>query len=174
MRFAGFRCPSEINALLYDNIDWGKCRIKIWDTKRKRYRFPPIFPEVKALLYKVCCNLPAGSKHVLKHKSNVDYRRAFLDVRHDGRSSIIKKAGLETWPNLFNNLRKSCVIDLKRVHPSHVVDDWIGHTSGVSEEFYCHTIESHYDAVNSQASRLPKPSDDISEGLVENVEVTHG
>lgn len=57
----------------------------------------------------------------------------------------------QTVKKLFNNLRKSCVIDLKKKHPSHVVDDWIGHTSGVSEEFYCHTLESHYEAIQDEA-----------------------
>ena len=60
------------------------------------------------------------------------------------------------------------------MHPSHVVDDWIGHTSGVSEEFYCHTIESHYKAVSAQASRLPSSNGGLSEKMAENVEVSHG
>lgn len=66
------------------------------------------------------------------------------------------------------------MLDLKRVHPEHVVDDWIGHTTGVSREFYCHTIESHYEDVNAQKSRLPNSSGDTSERLAENAEVTHG
>lgn len=65
------------------------------------------------------------------------------------------------------------MIDLKQEHSSHVVDDWIGHTSGVSEEFYCHTVEIHYEAVNAQDSRLPNSNGETSERMAENVEVMH-
>ena len=109
--------------------------------------------------------------------TNQRYHQLFLgDKKNIG---IIKRAGLERWPNLFNNLRKSCVIDLKDEHPSHRVDDWIGHTSGVSKDFYLHTRDSDYLAVAGGVSRLlsskeNSPQNGSQELTIDNVEVSNG
>ena len=70
---------------------------------------------------------------------------------------ILKRAGLKSWPKLFNNLRASCETDLAKTHPIKAVCDWIGHSVKVAHEHYLQTTESDFDEA---VKLLPKSMPD--------------
>ncbi len=161
MRFAGFRCATELNALALADIDWEREVIKVYDTKRKQTRLVPIFPEIKPYLYTACENAPEGAVKVLPHKTNRGYRYKFLL----GGNAILKRSGLPQWENFFNNLRKSAVVDLKTKYPGFAVEDWVGHTSGVSREWYTEVNDNHFAMVKNAESSLPSQASNVPQSL---------
>jgi len=57
----------------------------------------------------------------------------------------IRRAGLQTWPRLFHNLRASCETDLMKDHPIHVVAAWIGNTPKIALAHYRQTLEGDFE-----------------------------
>ena len=49
---------------------------------------------------------------------------------------IIKRAGLEPWPKLFQNLRATREIELTAKHGIATACEWIGNTIAVAQEHY--------------------------------------
>ena len=57
---------------------------------------------------------------------------------------IITKAGHESWPRLFQNLRASCETDWVDKYPAHAVAKWLGHSPKVATEHYLMSREHHF------------------------------
>jgi hypothetical protein len=57
---------------------------------------------------------------------------------------IIKRAGLLTWPKMWQNLRSSCETDLSASAPLHVACAWIGNSTNVAMKHYLQVTESHF------------------------------
>ena len=49
---------------------------------------------------------------------------------------IIRRAGLEPWPKLLQNLRASRATELANEFPAHVVAAWLGHLTLVANKHY--------------------------------------
>ena len=62
--------------------------------------------------------------------------------------------GCTTSPALFNNLRKSAVIDAHDWLPPHVCDSWIGHSETVFKDHYAQVTEEHFKAAQNRSSRV--------------------
>jgi hypothetical protein len=58
---------------------------------------------------------------------------------------LIRRAGLQTWPRLFQNLRASCETDLMQNHPIHVVTAWIGNTPKIALGHYLQTLDADFE-----------------------------
>lgn len=58
---------------------------------------------------------------------------------------LIRRAGLQPWPKLWQNLRASCETDLMRDHPIHAVTSWIGNTPTVALKHYIQVLDSDFD-----------------------------
>ena len=56
---------------------------------------------------------------------------------------IIKKAGIEPWPKLWQNLRSTRVTELADDFPEHVVVQWLGHSEKVAREHYLQVTDEH-------------------------------
>lgn len=157
MRFLGFRNCSELNALEYQNIDWENDVIKVWDSKRKRFRFPPLLPVVKPYLLKVCENMTAGQIKILTKTPNKTYRQRY--VGKTGTGGYLGRAGLKVWPRIFVNLRRSAVCDLHDAgFPAYVVNEWCGHNEKVSNAFYKRANRQHY----TNVKELPNPLENVA------------
>ena len=59
-------------------------------------------------------------------------------------TSIIERAGLETWPKLFQNLRASRATELAYQFPSNVAAAWLGHAEGVADADYPSVTDDHF------------------------------
>jgi integrase len=104
-RYGGLRCPSEILALSWADVDWEQGRITVTSPKTKRhgkaYRVIPLFPELRPLLEKAFEEAGEGALYVI-----TKYRQRNANLRTQFER-ILKRAGIEPWERLFQNLRAS-------------------------------------------------------------------
>jgi integrase len=126
-RFGGLRCPSEHLALRWNDIDWDRDRITVNSPKTEHHlggesRQIPIFPELLPYLREVFEAADPGSEYVITR-----YRRGTQNLRTT-LNRIIRLAGLEPWPKLFQNLRSTRETELAEKYPLHVVCAWIGNS----------------------------------------------
>tara|TARA_R110002073_G_scaffold332412_2_gene518469 strand:- start:14008 stop:15270 length:1263 start_codon:yes stop_codon:yes gene_type:complete len=140
-RFAGFRCPTEITALRWSDIQWDENRLRI-DSKKTGLRFCPIFPALRPYLEAA---LNEASEHELMHNHHCvkGHRTSESNLRTQLKR-IVESAGLVQWQKPFVNLRASCRTDLDDRFPGHVVDSWLGHSSAVARKHYQQVTDDHW------------------------------
>ena len=76
---------------------------------------------------------------------------------------IIRRAGLEPWPKLFQNLRSSRETELAREWPLHVVTEWIGNSQPVALKHYLQVTDEDYE----RASSLPNGAPEVAQNPVQ-------
>ncbi len=152
-RYGGLRVPSEAVLLTREDVDLerGVLRIKAAKTEhhpRHAERVIPLFPELRPYVLEALEAMPQGETHLVwryKHLA-VDYKeRGFhtANLRTQFRK-IIRRAGLEPWPKVWQNLRSSRQTELAEHFPQHVVCQWIGNSEPVAQEHYLQVHEEHY------------------------------
>ena len=94
-----------------------------------------------------------GSVYVISRyrDSNANLRTQFL--------RIIRRAGVEPWPRLFQNLRASRETELANEYQLHVVTDWLGNTPTVADRHYLKTTEEHFRSAAQNAAQYPSVND---------------
>jgi len=142
-RFGGLRCPSEHLALRLIDIDWERDRLTVHSPKTKKYegkesRVVPIFPELKPYLEAVWFAAEPGTEYVINR-----YRDTNSNLRTQ-LQRILKRAGLEPWPKLFQNLRSTRETELSAEYPIHVVCAWIGNSPRVAQAHYLQVTETDF------------------------------
>ena len=147
-RYGGLRIPSEIHGLKWSDIDWDKKQFRVHSPKTehiegKGSRDVPLFPEL------------------------VPYFDAWKEQRQDGEPlvfpalakrgnlrqyahRIIRKAGIEPWTRVYQNLRASRETELVEEFPVHVVTAWLGNTPDVAAKHYLSVLPSHLEKAVSQ------------------------
>jgi integrase len=152
-RWGGLRCPSEVLALRWADIDWERSRFTVRSRKTEHHegkdrRIVPIFPELLPHLADAFDRAQPGQEFVVTR------------CRDDGVNlrtqleRIIERAGLVPWPKLFHNLRASRQTELAERYPIHVVCAWIGNSARIAGEHYLQVTEAHYE----QAAQIPAQS----------------
>ncbi len=137
-RFAGFRCPTEVLALTWQDVDWDAGRLRI-ESVKTGLRFCPIFPELRPILETAYDAAPERSLHcVRRFRGNETNLRTQLH-------RILASAGIVPWPKIFVNLRSSCRTDLQEHFPDHVINTWLGHSSRIAERHYLQTTDGHWE-----------------------------
>jgi integrase len=156
-RLGGLRCPSEIGAVTWADVNWEKGRLTVLAKKTEHHggehavRIVPISPELRAILADAFDQAEAGATLIvpMAARKNVNVRTHL--------ERIIAKAGHEPWPRLLQNLRASCETDWVERYPAHAVAKWLGHSPKVAAEHYLMSREHHFeDVVNGcppQANR---------------------
>lgn len=164
-RYGGFRCPSEVLALTWENVLWDANRIIVTAPKTKRYkghetRVIPMFPELAGVLneaYEMAFDRLASenSDSVATVSGPVVTRYTSADQNmRTTFGKIIERAGLIPWPKPFQNLRSTRETELMEVYPSHVVVSWIGHSEAVARKHYLQTTDLHF-----EKAAIRKPAD---------------
>jgi len=152
-RYAGLRCPSEILALRWEDVDFARARFVVHSAKTEHagtgVRTVPLFPTLGPLLQEVFDAAEPGAEYVITR-----YRRSNANLRTQ-LTRIIKRAGLESWPRLFANLRASAEADLAEKWPLHVCAQWLGHSPRVALSNYLRAKESDYQEAAGKAARNP-------------------
>ncbi len=142
-RYGGLRCPSEILALTWADVDWqaGKMTVTSPKTKKqgKPWRLVPLFPELRPLLEKTFDEAEDGTLHVI-----TKYRQKNANLRTQFER-ILKRAGVEPWERLFQNLRASRETELANEFPLHVVTAWLGNTERVASKHYLQVTDAHFE-----------------------------
>jgi integrase len=150
-RYGGLRCPSEHLALTWDDIAWELNRFTVHSPKTKRYegkesRVVPLFPELRPFLEAVFNETedrlgrpPVGTDHVITR-----YRDRNSNLRTQ-LQRILKRAGVKSWPKLFQNLRASRATELAAQFPAHVAAAWLGHSTLVAQKHYWQVTDADFE-----------------------------
>ena len=144
-RYGGLRCPSETLTLTWDRIDWERGRMTVYSPKTEHheggaYRDVPLFPELRPYLEELWELATPGENRVVTryvyNGQNTNLRTQF--------QKIIKRAGVEPWPKLWQNLRSSRETELTESFPLHVVVAWIGNSAAVAQKHYLQVTDDHF------------------------------
>jgi len=143
-RFGGVRTPSEQQGLAWADVDWARGRLRVSSPKTKRHeggasRVIPLFPELLPHLREAFENAQLGSVYIVPRcrDGKVNLRTQF--------ERIIRRAGLEPWPKLFQNLRSTRETELAEKYPIHVVCRWMGNSVPVASKHYLQLTDEHFD-----------------------------
>ena len=142
-RYGGLRCPSEHLGLRWGDIDWEHGRMLVKSPKTEHHvggesRLVPLFPELRTRLDECYDLAEQGEEFVIAR-----YRDPNVNLRKR-MTQIIKHAGLNPWPKLFQNLRSTRQTELEENWPSRVVCAWIGNTQRVAAKHYLQVTEEHF------------------------------
>ena len=149
-RFGGLRCPSEIVALKWADVNWATNRITVHSPKTEHHaghesRVIPLFPELRPYLMEVFEQAEPGTEFVIPRYQKPGCNPATHFKR------IIRKAGLQVWPKPFQNLRSTRETELAERFPLHVVTAWMGNTQPIAMKHYLQVTDAHYD----RAAQIP-------------------
>ena len=157
-RFAGLRCPSEIVALKWGDVNWKRQRLTVRSSKTEAHeghevRVVPISQELLPILQSLFDRAEVGAERLVPR---------LRDATKNLRTTLLKiiaKAGLTPWPRLFQNMRSSCACDWVEQSPNHVAAGWLGHSPLIAARHYLQTRDAHFDIVTglNEAAALTKP-----------------
>lgn len=149
-RFGGIRCPSELLPLRWSEVNWERGRFLVHSPKTEHLdgggeRWVPIFSELRPYLEAAFEEAEPGTVFLVNR-----YRDTNANLRTQlGR--IIRRAGLTTWPKLFQNMRASRETELAAEHPLHIVCSWIGNSALVAQKHYLQVTDADFErAVSGQ------------------------
>lgn len=131
-RWAGFRVGSEVRNLRWCDIDWDSMTMRVWSPKTKLYRVCPVFLELQPYLRP---EMEHGEYCCPGFIENTDqfYRKKLVRA--------IKRAGLEVWPDLLLNCRRSRATEVVDRFGARAESDWIGHGPDISKRHYQMTLQ---------------------------------
>jgi integrase len=151
-RIAGLR-RGEALKLEWSMVDFDRrvLRLSGGITKTGRERIVPIDPELFALLL-AAKEVPGSATSYVVAPELVDRKSG--SNQHARFETIIKKAGLERWEDLFQTLRRNAVQDLRQ----KLKDPWAvtaiaGHSEEVERKYYLGRVrQSDLDQITGQGS----------------------
>ncbi len=151
-RYGGLRCPSEVLALRWGDVDWEKSRIRVRSPKTEHLpggasRLIPLFPELRPHLDAAFFAPGPDTVHIVNR-----YRDATANLRTQ-LLRIIGRAGLTPWPKPFHNLRASRETELAATFPLHVVCDWIGNSERIADRHYLQVTDEHFETAAGGAAK---------------------
>jgi integrase len=163
-RFGGLRCPSEVLALTWADIDWERGRFLVRASKTAHHesrglRWVPLFNELRPHLDQLFVQAEPGAVHVITRYrlSTQNLRTTFL--------KIILRAGLTPWPRLIQNLRASRETELAARFPLHVVTAWMGNTEAVAAKHYLSVRDEDFAAaLQPTTGAVHIPVQQVAEG----------
>ena len=170
MRFGGLRCPSEILALTWDDVKWAEDKIRVPSPKTehhegKGFRLVPIFPELRPYLEDAWDLAENGEKYVItRYRNNSNLRTQF--------KRYMERAGIETWPKLFQNLRSSCSTELAQEFPAHVAAAWIGHSVEIANKHYWQVTDDDFARAVGKTKAAQNPAQQVHAGPRRGSQVT--
>ncbi len=141
-RYGGLRTTSEPLTLEWSDVNWERDRFRMEAPKTKHddggERLIPIFPELRPYLEEAFELAQPGAIHVITR-----YRDTNANLRTQ-LTRICRRAGVKTWPRLFQNLRASRETELAEAFPIHVVAEWLGNSPKTALAHYTQTTEDHF------------------------------
>ena len=139
-RFGGLRNPSETLLLKWGDIDWEHNRITVHSPKTEHHpggesRVIPLFPELLEPLQDCWELAEPGQEHIITRWGASCHRMLHR---------AIQRAGLTSWPKLFQNLRSTRETELAETYPIHVVCAWIGNSPAIAAKHYLQVTDEHF------------------------------
>ena len=141
-RFGGLRCPSEVLRLKWVDVNFENERFIVHASKTEHHadsgiRTVPMFQELKPLFRDAFEKARDGAVYCIERHRGME-----INLRtHLAR--IIKRAGLEPWPKLFQNCRSTRETELFKITGGNVkaVCNWIGNSPEVAIQHYAQVTE---------------------------------
>ncbi len=146
-RFGGLRCPSELVALRWSDVDLPGGRMTLNASKTEHHaaggvRVCPIFPELRPYLEKAWDDAPDdGTAEWVINR----YRRPDQNL-HATFRKILTRAGIQPWPRLFQNLRASRETELMARYPAKDVASWLGNSEPTAMKHYAMATDEAFKA----------------------------
>ena len=135
-RIGGLRCPSEVIALKWSDVDWNKNRFFVRSPKTEHHdgkesRIVPLFPELKTEL-ETLFFMPQskGREFVINRHRDPDRNLGALF------NKIGKEAGLAIIPRPFDNMRATRSNEIYARFGPAKESEWIGHSARTRKEHY--------------------------------------
>ena len=156
-RYGGLRTPSETLALRWSDVLWDQGRLFVRSPKTEHHaggesRLVPIFPELRSYLLEGFEAARPGVEFVIAR-----HRKTGMNLRtHLLR--ILARAGVQSWPKLFQNLRSTRQTELAERWPEHVVCAWLGNSKLIAREHYLQTTEEHFRRAAESDSAAQNPA----------------
>ena len=146
-RWGGLRCPSEVLRLSWEDIDFANDRFTVHAIKTEHHtdggiRTVPMFPELKPLFQEAFELAEAGDTYcITRYRGNSNLRTQMM--------RIVKKAGLEPWPKIFQNLRSTRETELFKLTGGNIkaVCSWIGNSPEIAMQHYAQVTEADFQEV---------------------------
>jgi integrase len=160
-RFGGLRCPSEVLSLEWSHVDWEKGWLIVPSPKTARHagqasRKIPLYGELEPFLREAWELASDGQTHVvggeLLAKADTPGGWRSINLR-TSFERLLRRAGVETWPRLFHNLRASWETELLEKAPLHVVAKWMGHSTKIAVKHYAQTTDEHFERFAVRGAR---------------------
>ena len=124
-------------------MDWERGRLLIRSPKTDHHegkdsRLVPIFSELRPHLEAAWDQAADGAEFVINRyrDGNANLRTQLL--------RIIAKAGLISWPKLFQNLRSTRETELAETFPLHIVTAWLGNSQLIAAKHYLQVTDEHF------------------------------
>lgn len=142
-RFGGLRCPSEVLSLRWEHIHWELGRMTVLSPKTEHHdggasREIPLFPELRDGLNDAWDQAEEGAEYVITR-----YRSTEANLRTQAHK-IIRRAGLEPWPKVFQNMRSTRQTELSGEHPDDAVCKWMGNSQKIATKHYLQVTDEHF------------------------------
>jgi len=142
-RYGGLRCPSEVLRLKWQDVDFAKERFTVHSSKTEHHadggiRTVPMFPELKPLFRDAFEQAKDGAVYCIDR-----YKGQWSNVGvHMAR--IIKHAGVNVWPKLFQNCRSTRETELFKLTGGNIkaVCKWLGNSPAVAMAHYAQVTEA--------------------------------
>lgn len=162
-RFGGLRCPSEVLALNWEDIDWQGKRFTVTSPKTAHHeggesRVVPLFPELAEVLnegyameFQRLNEDSTGPGCVVSGPVITRYRDSTQNLRTTFQK-VIKRAGLKPWPKLFQNLRSTRETELAETFPLQAVTAWMGNSQLVAAKHYLQLRDEHFDRASAEVT----------------------
>ena len=141
-RFGGLRVPSEIDGLMWADVNWEKGTLHVRSPKTEHHagqasRIVPLFPELRKALMELfeSAEPESGPYIIAKHHGHGVNLRTYLE-------RIAIQAGLKPWPKLFHNMRASRQSELMAEYDLSTVCRWLGNSPAVAAQHYAMSTDS--------------------------------
>lgn len=156
-RYAGLRCPSEIVALRWGDVNWERSRLNVRSPKTAGHeghavRVVPIAPELRPILQDLFDQAEVGVEAVVPRlrDGSINLRTQF--------ERIISKAGVKPWPRLFHNMRASRATEWAAQYPARDVAAWLGHSPLIAAQHYLQAQDVYMDLAAGAGEPAANPA----------------
>ena len=156
--YAGLRCPTEILALRWGDVNWATKFMRVHSSKTEResgggVRDVPLCPELLTLLLDGFAQAEPGAEYAITR-----YRCTRSNLRTQlGR--IMDKAGVKRFPKACQNMRATAETNWLALGVAESqVSEWIGHRVEVGRKHYHQSRAAWADLVTGGASESASPA----------------
>ena len=168
MRYGGLRCPSEVQALKWSDVNWERDRFLIHSIKTehidgKQTRWCPMFPELRSH-FEACFDAAEdGEQFVISKRHCMTHRGLTAQYRQ-----ILHHAAVPEYPKLFQNLRSTRQTELAEDFPLHVVTAWIGNSRDVALKHYLQVTDEHFEQAAAKSELVAPEAAELAHKVAQH------